>query len=114
MAMAADSNPARGEVSVTIGAQAFKLRATAESVAALEKETGALGLRDIVARLDAVNLATIRAGLILFDADERAAAERKVDKLGLADLVKAGEPLVAALMFGLQKANPPGATGTKN
>ena len=112
--MAANSNPARGEVAFTLAGQAFRLVATAENVAALESETVALGLRDIIARLNAVNLATIRLGLVLLDADEREAAERKMKALSLPDLVAAGDKVVAALLFGLQRGNAPGAAASKS
>ncbi len=103
--MAPSLNPARGEVEFRAAGQSFRLAATAASVAALEARVGALGLRDLLARLNAVNLATIRAGLICLDAAPAEEAERKVDKLGLPDLVAAANELAQALLFGLKRGN---------
>ena len=111
--MVGNSNPARGEVAVTLAGQAFNLVATAANVAALEAETAAAGLRDIIARLNAMHIGTIRLGLILLDAADREAAARKADKVALADYPAAGEAVTRALLFGLTSGNPIGAKGTK-
>ena len=103
--MATDTNPARGEVSFTAAGQSFKLTAHADAVAAIEAEVGALGLRDLVRRINDVNLATVKAGLVFMDADKEAVARKKVAKLKLPDLVDAATALASALLFGMQRGN---------
>jgi hypothetical protein len=103
--MAPATNAARGEVAFAAAGQSFKLTATAESVAALEAAVNALGLRDLIRRVNDVNLATVRAGLIYLDAAAEELARKKVAKLALPDLVDAATPLAAALLFGMQRGN---------
>lgn len=106
-------NLARGEVPFAAAGQSFRLVATAANVAALEASTGAIGMRDLIVRLNAVHLATITAGLICLDTAPKDEAERKAAKLELPDLVEAANALATALLFGLKRGNGTAATANK-
>jgi hypothetical protein len=104
-------NPGRGEVEFAAAGQTFRLIATAENLAALEVRSGAFGFREIVRRLEARSLHTIRMALICMDelAADEADALVKVSKLNMNDCFKAGISVVQAIVFQLE--GPPGKKG---
>jgi hypothetical protein len=101
-------NPARGEFAFTAAGQSFRLVATAANLAALEVQSGAYGFREIVRRLNALSLHTIRAALVCMDATavNEVEVSAKVSQLGTNDLIKAAWPIVQAISFEL--GGPPG------
>jgi len=106
----APANPARGEVPFSRAGQSFVLVASARAVAAIETQLGAAGLDDILRRLRAASIVTIRTALMHLDVSAKGedpqerlrAAAAKVEKLPLGAIVAVGEKVVDALTFGLK------------